>query len=102
MKKKQIIAGLLAAASLLSGCGYRTVEDMYQIPRRAQEYTLLQSTIEQAMVGLTFASPTYGIFVSSFSRIPYVRSSNMSFDRLKLALCQHVSISSTVPSSLIK
>ena len=60
MKKKQIIAGLLAAASLLSGCGYRTVEDMYQIPRRAQEYTLLQSTIEQAMVGLTFASPTYG------------------------------------------
>ena len=47
MKKKNIIAGLLAAASLLSGCGYRTVEDMYQIPRRAQEYTLLQSTIER-------------------------------------------------------
>ena len=61
MKKKQIFAGLLLLVPmLLSGCGYRTVEDMYQIPRRAQEYTLLQSTIEQSMSGLSFASPTYG------------------------------------------
>ena len=60
MKKKQMLAGLLLIPMLLSGCGYRTVEDMYQIPRRAQEYTLLQSTIEQSMSGLSFASPTYG------------------------------------------
>lgn len=60
LKKKRIIAGLLLASLLLSGCGYRTVEDMYQIPKRAQEYTLLESTIEEAMVGLSFASPTYG------------------------------------------
>lgn len=44
----------------LSACGYRTVEEMYRIPKRTQEFTLLQSTIEQTMSGLEFASPTTG------------------------------------------
>lgn len=48
------------AVSLLSACGYSTVEEMYRIPKRSQEYTLLQSTIEQAMTGMEFASPTAG------------------------------------------
>lgn len=60
MKKRIWMAAMLLSLALLSGCGYRTVEDMYQIPRRAQEYTQLQQTIEQAMSGLSFASPTYG------------------------------------------
>lgn len=60
MKKRIWMAAMLLSLALLSGCGYRTVEDMYQIPRRAQEYTQLQRTIEQAMEGLSFASPTYG------------------------------------------
>ncbi len=60
MKKRIWMAAMLLSLAFLSGCGYRTVEDMYQIPRRAQEYTQLQRTIEQAMEGLSFASPTYG------------------------------------------
>ena len=61
MKKKYVLAGiLLLLASLLTSCGYSTVEEMYRIPKRSQEYTFLQSTIEQAMTGLEFASPTMG------------------------------------------
>ena len=51
---------LLLAVSLLPACGYSTVEEMYRIPKRSEEYTLLQSTIEGAMVGMEFASPTAG------------------------------------------
>lgn len=60
MKRRMLFLSLILAASLLTGCGYRTVEQMYAIPRRTEEYTLLQKTIEQAMEGLEFASPTYG------------------------------------------
>ena len=61
MKKKYVLAAiLLLLASLLASCGYSTVEEMYRIPKRSQEYTFLQSTIEQAMTGLEFASPTMG------------------------------------------
>ena len=61
MKKKYVLAGiLLLLASLLTSCGYSTVEEMYRIPKRSQEYTFLQSTIERAMTGLEFASPTMG------------------------------------------
>ena len=61
MKKKYFLVGLmLLAVSLLSACGYSTVEEMYRIPKRSQEYTFLQSTIEQAMTGMEFASPSSG------------------------------------------
>ena len=60
MKKRILLLSLCLLAALLTGCGYRTVEQMYCIPRRTEEYTLLQKTIEEAMSGLEFASPTYG------------------------------------------
>ena len=60
MKKKFFAIGLVLLASLLTGCGFRTVDQMYCIPRRTEEYTILQNTIEQAMDGLEFASPSYG------------------------------------------
>ncbi len=61
MKKKCVAFALgLAAAFTLTACGYRSVQEMYRFPKRTQEYTLLQSTIQQAMVGLEFASPTTG------------------------------------------
>ena len=60
MKKKILLLLLTLLVSLLTGCGYQTVEQMYCIPRRTEEYTLLQKTIEDAMEGLEFASPTYG------------------------------------------
>ena len=61
MKKKCLaFAFLLLTASMLTACGFRTVQEMYRFPKRPQEYTLLQSTIQQAMVGLEFASPITG------------------------------------------
>lgn len=60
LKKKFFAIGLVLLASLLTGCGFRTVDQMYCIPRRTEEYTILQNTIEQAMDGLEFASPSYG------------------------------------------
>ena len=61
MKKKCLFGALLLAAGLsLSACGYRTVQEMYRFPKRTQEYTLLQSTIEKAMSGMEFASPITG------------------------------------------
>lgn len=60
MKKRMLLLNLFLLAALLTGCGYRTVEQMYSIPKRTQEYTLLQKTIEKAMDGLEFASPTSG------------------------------------------
>ena len=61
MKKRCLFGALLLAASLsLSACGYRTVQEMYRFPKRTQEYTALQSTIEQAMSGMEFASPVTG------------------------------------------
>ena len=36
--RKIIIVYVLAAALLLSGCGMRTVEDMYSPPKRTAEY----------------------------------------------------------------
>lgn len=61
MKKKCLaFAFLLLAASMLTACGFRTVQEMYRFPKRPQEYTLLQSTIEQAMNGMEFASPITG------------------------------------------
>lgn len=60
LKKKVFWLGLILPALLLTGCSFRTVEQMYRIPRRTEEYTILQDTIEQAMDGMEFASPSYG------------------------------------------
>lgn len=61
MKKRCLAFALaLLAASSLTACGYRSVQEMYRFPKRTQEYTLLQSTIQQTMAGLEFASPTTG------------------------------------------
>lgn len=60
MKKRiMLLAGLLTAL-LLSGCSMRTVEDMYALPKRSEEYKELQSAIDTAMYGLTFSSPQSG------------------------------------------
>ena len=45
---------------LLSGCSMSTVEDLYCVPQRSQEYTNLQTVMEKAMTGLEYASPQSG------------------------------------------
>lgn len=56
----KFIALLLSAVMLLSGCAMQTVEDMYRVPRRSEDYNNLQSAIDSAMNGLEYAAPRSG------------------------------------------
>lgn len=58
--KKKIIVLLAMSVLLLSGCGLRTVKEMYALPRRSEEYSQLQAAIDNAMSGLTYAAPVSG------------------------------------------
>ena len=60
MKKRIVLLTMLLAALLLSGCTMRTVEEMYSLPKRSEEYSQLQAAIDTAMYGLTYASPQSG------------------------------------------
>lgn len=61
MKKRMLLllAGMLTAL-LFSGCTMRTVEEMYALPRRSDEFNEMQSAIDTAMYGMTYASPQSG------------------------------------------
>ncbi len=50
----------LIAVLLLTGCTMRTVEQMYQLPERSEDYSNLQSEITKAMAGLSFCAPLTG------------------------------------------
>ena len=54
-----LIAGMLAAL-LLSGCAMQTVDEMYCLPKRSEDYNHLQSAIDIAMAGLEYAAPVSG------------------------------------------
>ena len=51
---------LLVAALTLSGCSMRTVDEMYRLPKRSENYNNLQSVIESAMQGLEYCAPLTG------------------------------------------
>ena len=59
LKKRKLIS-LLLAAVLLSGCGMRTVHELYQLPKRSEEYNNLQSAIDSVMNGLEYCAPLSG------------------------------------------
>jgi len=50
----------LCAVLLLNGCALRTVEEMYQIPKRSETENHLQSAIDTVMIGLQYAAPVAG------------------------------------------
>lgn len=60
MRKRNIALLFLLAVLLLSGCGLRTVEEMYSPPRRSAEYEDLQRAIDEAMTGLEYCAPLSG------------------------------------------
>ena len=61
MKKRiGILLTALTAAVLLTGCGMRTVEQMYALPGRSVSFRHVQSAMDMAMVGLDFAAPIAG------------------------------------------
>lgn len=51
---------LVLAVILLSGCNMRTVEDLYHLPERSEEYKNLQTLINQIMVGKEYLAPVSG------------------------------------------
>ena len=56
----KILASMLVAALLLTGCTMRTVGQMYQLPKRSEDYSNLQSVMDKAMTGLKFSAPISG------------------------------------------
>ena len=60
--KKRImwILMLVLTASLFGGCTMRTVEDMYSLPKRSEEYSHLQTAIDTAMYGMSYSAPRSG------------------------------------------
>ncbi len=59
MKKIGIGLWLLVAALLLCGCN-ATAYEMYQLPKRSEEFTNLQSEMDKAMAGLEYSAPLSG------------------------------------------
>jgi hypothetical protein len=51
---------ILLAALAFSGCGLKTVDQLYCLPKRSQAYNNLQAVIDEAMDGLIFSAPVYG------------------------------------------
>lgn len=61
VKKRILFAMLfLLTALLFGGCTMRTVEQMYALPKRSEEFNEMQSAIDTAMYGMTYASPQSG------------------------------------------
>ena len=61
MNTKRILTLLLVVTALLfTGCGMRTVDEMYALPKRSEEYLHLQKAIDMAMAGLQYAAPIAG------------------------------------------
>ena len=54
------VAALLVATLILTGCTMRTVGQMYQLPKRSEDYSNLQSVMDKAMTGLKFSAPIAG------------------------------------------
>ena len=59
-KQTEIFLGLLLTTVLASGCAMRTVDQMYQVPKRSQAYNHVQQAMDEAMRGLEYAAPSSG------------------------------------------
>lgn len=51
---------LVMVVTLLSGCSMPTVDQMYRLPKRSDDYNDLQSAIDNAMNGLEYCAPLTG------------------------------------------
>lgn len=60
MRKSFIVLVALLAASILAGCSFRTVDQMYCLPKRPEAYNNLQSTMDAAMVDHEYCAPLSG------------------------------------------
>lgn len=58
-RKRNIIAVVLALL-LLSGCSLRTLDDLYQVPKRSDEFDDLQTVIDKSLGDLEYCAPLSG------------------------------------------
>lgn len=58
--KIKLIILLAVASLLLTGCSMRTVDQMYAMPKRSDDYNNLQTVIDSAMDGLEYCAPLSG------------------------------------------
>lgn len=61
-RKSRVICAFLILALLLSGCTLGTIDELYCLPKRSEEYENLQAVLDKAMNGLEYCAPTYGEF----------------------------------------
>lgn len=59
-KMLRVTAVLLAVSLLLSGCVLGTLDELYCLPKRSEEYENLQAVVDKAMAGLEYCAPSYG------------------------------------------
>ena len=61
MKKRILVpVCVFLLALLLTGCGARTIDEMYCLPRRSERNNNLRSAIEASMTGRVYAAPVSG------------------------------------------
>lgn len=62
MKHKIIglILMLFICVGMMSGCGIKTVDELYCLPKRSEDYHELQSAIDGVMNGLEYSAPIQG------------------------------------------
>lgn len=60
MIRKWYMIALVLALMLLSGCAMRTLDDLYQVPKRSDVFDNLQSAIDKSMAGLEYCAPLNG------------------------------------------
>ena len=60
MNRKWNILALLMAILLLSGCSLRTLDALYQVPKRSDEFSNLQSAIDKNLGDLEYCAPQSG------------------------------------------
>ncbi len=59
-KPQKILLLLIVTVLMLSGCAMATVEELYCLPKRSEEYENVQAVIDKAMQGLSYSAPIYG------------------------------------------
>jgi len=56
----RLVAVMLTMSVLLSGCMIKTMDELYSLPERSEDYNDLQSAINQVMGGLEYSAPIQG------------------------------------------
>ena len=69
-RKKYIFVLLLLVAILFTGCNMSTIDQMYCLPKRSEDYLNLQSAMNSAMSGLEYHAPISGEHQQPVSNLP--------------------------------